>query len=187
MCVCHECVTVGILRCSCRSLDLVVRNDTNRNKRCCRFQLIPDCWDWRLPSVNEWIMQLWSSLVRMSQICRHCDDCQRWAFSIACFFRRRIPYSVWTPLPLTPNDLFDQISRKGVTFGTLVQKFSTPPPASQNFKFSIFCSHTSTKVVHWIKNIGSANPMLMSVLPNNKGFPHFGLSQFSKTNSLIFQ
>ena len=35
-------------------------------------------------------------------------------------------YSVkTTSLPHTPNDLFDQIWRKGVPFGSLVQKIST--------------------------------------------------------------
>jgi len=31
-----------------------------------------------------------------------------------------------TSLPHTPNDLFDQIWRKGVPFVILLQKFSTP-------------------------------------------------------------
>ena len=47
----------------------------------------------------------------------------------------------------------------------------------------IFCRNNSTKVVHSKGNIGSANPMVKSVFPS-KGFPHFGLSQLSKTNSL---
>jgi len=47
-------------------------------------------------------------------------------------------------------------------------------------------SPSSTTVAHRIGNIGSTNPMVKSVSPNNKGFPYFGLSQFLKTNSLIF-
>jgi len=33
--------------------------------------------------------------------------------------------------------------------------------------------------------MGSANPTVTSLSPNSKGFPHFGLSQFLKTNSHI--
>ena len=35
---------------------------------------------------------------------------------------------------------------------------------------------------HRIGNTGSANPTAKSVSPSNKGFPHFGLPQFLKTN-----
>ena len=44
---------------------------------------------------------------------------------------------------------------------------------------------SSTTVAHRIGNIGSANRTVKSVSPTNKGFPHFRLSQFLKTNSHI--
>jgi len=44
----------------------------------------------------------------------------------------------------------------------------------------IYCSHSSTTVAHRIGNIGPANPTVKSISPNNKRYPHFGLSQFKK-------
>ena len=52
------------------------------------------------------------------------DSSFQWQFSRTFFSS---PYSVKTTLlPHTPNDLFDHIWRKSVSFGSLVQKFSTP-------------------------------------------------------------
>jgi len=45
---------------------------------------------------------------------------------IAYFFFSSLSSVKTTSLPHTPNDLFDKIWRKGVTFGSLVQKISTP-------------------------------------------------------------
>jgi len=67
----------------------------------------------------------------------------------SCFSRRRVPfkYRYWHIGP-KPNDLFDQIWRKGVPFGTLVHKFSTSTAQRQNLKFSIikcrFCKNHLT-------------------------------------------
>jgi len=76
--------------------------------------------------------------------------------------------------------------------------FQPPPTATQNLKIStvkrgfsykktpICCSHSSTKVVLWIGNIGAANPMLNSVSSKNKEFTHIGLSQLLKQIPLYF-
>jgi len=57
--------------------------------------------------------------------------------AILAYFFFSSQYSVkTTSLKHMPNDLFDQISRKGVPFGSLVQKFSTPNynfPKLKNF------------------------------------------------------
>ena len=57
--------------------------------------------------------------------------------AILAYFFFSSPYSVkTTSLPHTPNDLFNQICRKGVPFGRLVQTFLTPilqPPEIWNF------------------------------------------------------
>ena len=116
--------------------------------------------------------------------------------------RSRVPfslssYSVKTWLVAhTPNDVLDQIWYKTVPFGTLVQKFSSQPYPQ---KFWIF--HCKNRVFvkityflqsrlhksctlnrkHWsYESNGKVN------FSKNKGFPYFGLSQFPKTNSLIF-
>jgi len=79
---------------------------------------------------------------------------------------------------------FGAVYRQNIDTGTyaeqcfrpvLVQKIVISLSASQDLKFSIvkcgfslkitlFCSHSSTKVVHWIGNIGSANPNVKSVI-----------------------
>ena len=47
-------------------------------------------------------------------------------------------------------------------------------------KSPICCSRSFRTVAHRIGNIGSANPTVKSVSPNNKGFHNFGLSQLKK-------
>ena len=49
----------------------------------------------------------------------------QWRFSRTFFIFSSLSSVKTKSLPHTPNDLFDQIWRKGVPFGSLVQKFST--------------------------------------------------------------
>ena len=58
---------------------------------------------------------------------------------LAYFFFSSLSSVKTTSLQHTPNDLFDQIWRKGVPFSSLVQKFSTPlySPSPRNLKFFI--------------------------------------------------
>ena len=56
------------------------------------------------------------------------------SISSAFLFFSWAPYSVKTPLLAhTTNNLFDHIWRKGMPFGTLVQKFSTSTPCLPKF------------------------------------------------------
>jgi len=54
------------------------------------------------------------------------DDIEFLMAILAYFFFSSLSSVKTKSLPHTPNDLFDQICRKGVPFGSLVQKFLTP-------------------------------------------------------------
>jgi len=86
---------------------------------------------------------------------------------------------------------------KGVPLDTLVQKFSLPYPSLKIPKFCIIqCSfsfkklpicrsHSSINVIHWIENIGTANPLVKWVSPQNKVSPIYLIKNFWKENSYI--
>jgi len=151
---------------------------------------------WRL--CQSYMASVCQVSIRPSDTCMHHSG----AVATQCYSRLDCPMvvhrvlfyfsalrGVTTPLLAhTPNDLYDQLWRKGVPFGALVKKFSTSLPSLPKFKifhcknlvfrkiYHFLQSYSSTKVVHWIGNTGSANPMVKSVTP--KRVPHFGLSQF---------
>jgi len=98
-------------------------------------------------------------------------------------------YSVKTPLLAhTPNDLFDQIWRKGVPIGTLVQKFLTPPPKCKLFhcemRFFVKMTHFLQSQLH--KSCTLNNKYWVCESNGNVSFskklgvPHFSLSQLKK-------
>jgi len=63
---------------------------------------------------------------RRSSGCSVIDDIDFPMAILAYFFFSSLSSVKTTSLPHMPNDLFDQIWRKGVPFGSLVQKFSAP-------------------------------------------------------------
>ena len=82
-------------------------------------------------------------------------------YRLQCYRRHRVsngdshvlffspPYSVkTTSLPHTPNNLFDHIWRKGVPFGSLVQKFSTPTLQPPKFKICHSKMRFFVKIAH---------------------------------------
>ena len=139
-------------------------------------------WVWvhvkgQLSYYSIWLPYIWGSPLTFLQRPR-CVISFSWAF---CFSRRRLA-SKHRHWHIRQTIYSTSFGVRGCFLVLWSKNFQPPSPSFPKFeifhckvrffvKITHFCSHSSTKVVHWIGNIVSSNPMVKSVFPKNKGFP----------------
>jgi len=119
----------------CKSLSMMIYRDGPIPEPCTIDKLIPMAFDKVSWTLHLWTRPLNINLYYLTRRPSVIDDSIfQWRFS-RTFYLAACSVKT-TTLPHTPNDLFDQIWRKGVPFGSLVQTFSTltlQPPEIKNF------------------------------------------------------